>query len=130
MKAKLKKGQDGKFYLLDQDNKVTSHHHLSTKNCKKIEVASYKRLDKNNVDYIKLKLLNILLDNNINTDEVLEICRNFSKKLSKHIINSEQTEWDVEIVQEVVKENIGNLELSWYNAKLDENDCLILKPAE
>lgn len=41
-----------------------------------------------------------------------------------------QTEWDVEIVQEEGKDTFGNAELTWYNPKLDADGCLILKRAE
>lgn len=39
----------------------------------------------------------------------------------------QQTEWDVEIVQEPAKSDCGPGETNWYNSKLDENGCLILK---
>jgi hypothetical protein len=38
-----------------------------------------------------------------------------------------QTEWDVDIVQEEGKDTFGNAELTWYNPKLDADGCLILK---
>jgi hypothetical protein len=47
-----------------------------------------------------------------------------------HVISAlkkQPTEIEVEIVQEEGKDTFGNSELTWYNAKLDENDCLILK---
>jgi len=39
----------------------------------------------------------------------------------------QQTEWEVDIITEEGKDTFGNAELTWYNPKLDENGCLILK---
>lgn len=39
----------------------------------------------------------------------------------------QQTEWEVEIITEEGKDTFGNAELTWYNPKLDEKGCLILK---
>jgi hypothetical protein len=36
MKAKLIKRYNGDFYLIDENNKITSHHHLSKQNCDEI----------------------------------------------------------------------------------------------
>lgn len=49
---------------------------------------------------------------------------------SSIIQSLQQTEWDVEIVQEQGEDTFGNAELTWYNPKLDENGCLILKRVE
>ena len=66
MKAKLKKQVSGGFYLLDENNNITSHHHLSLKNCQAIELGydldelAEERLKshitfKNEQDYSKIK---------------------------------------------------------------------------
>ena len=39
----------------------------------------------------------------------------------------QKTEWEVEIIIEEGKDTFGNAELTWYNPKLDEKGCLILK---
>ena len=39
----------------------------------------------------------------------------------------EETEWDVEIIQEPAKHDCGPGETNWYNLKLDNEECLILK---
>jgi hypothetical protein len=36
MKAKLIRRDNGEFYLIDENNKITSHHHLSKQNCDEI----------------------------------------------------------------------------------------------
>jgi hypothetical protein len=36
MKAKLIRRDNGEFYLIDENNKITSHHHLSKQNCNEI----------------------------------------------------------------------------------------------
>jgi hypothetical protein len=45
----------------------------------------------------------------------------------KAIQSLQQTEWEVEIITEEGKDTFGNAELTWYNPKLDEKGCLILK---
>lgn len=42
----------------------------------------------------------------------------------------QQTQIEVEIVQEQGKDTFGNAELTWYNPKLDADGCIILKRAE
>lgn len=45
----------------------------------------------------------------------------------EYIQSLQETEWDVEIVQEPAKSDCGPGETNWYNAKLDKDGCLILK---
>jgi hypothetical protein len=53
---------------------------------------------------------------------------NYEIKVKEFELSLQQpTKIEVEIVQEEGKDTFGNSELTWYNAKLDENDCLILK---
>lgn len=49
------------------------------------------------------------------------------KKGFENFLSLQQTEWDVEIVQEQGKDTFGNAELTWYNPKIDKDGCLILK---
>jgi hypothetical protein len=51
MKAKLIRRDNGEFYLIDENNKITSHHHLSKQNCD--EIFGVIDEDKKNLYYYK-----------------------------------------------------------------------------
>ena len=59
--------------------------------------------------------------------KVDELNGNGLRYFDKFIQLLQQTEWEVDIITEEGKDTFGNAELTWYNPKLDENGCLILK---
>jgi hypothetical protein len=155
MKAKLIRRDNGEFYLIDENNKITSHHHLSKQNCDEIFGAfDVEKLAEEEYPTFNLEL-NLTTSFNtlaqapfingfnkameLNKDKVftledmnraIELAREFNFS-ETNIIQSLQppTEIEVEIEMETCSMNPLDLDCDEIieRIKLDSDDCLILK---
>jgi len=156
MKAKLIKRYNGDFYLIDENNKITSHHHLSKQNCDEIfEIVDVEKLAeetlfefgkkpiKSNINDIKFGIkVGLEKAMELNKDKVFTLedmmnCWNKALKFQEHkqtfgeYIQSLQkpTEIEVEIEMEEIlqlKKRAGGF-TNMGKPKLDSEECLILK---